>query len=737
LRATTAAEGLILAFFVAAASPASAQTPGVATTSIPGPVSMGADPALPTPLPTTNGLLAHVGLGTAIALMRSTDADERLRGLERIAATGTPQSLSLLVRAAESRGGPSLDPRLPAEGIARTDPRALLVVVRALATGIESDTARAALAGIVAGPPPTFSTRASPSSRDPAQDEIEAAARVLLARREAALALAGSGDALAVEALVTLARSSGPGQGPALEALTAVPPVAPSVFAGVPLTTPSMIALATQVFDLRTLDALLGVLRTGEPPLRAAALSALGAFGDARVIDAARAALHDGDPRVRIGATDALVHLGAPDAAKAVEALVADDKTAASGLALAELLSDDGIVKAAAARAAASADTALRRAAVAALGRQKGALAAFALAALVSDPALESSVAAALARSPSRAAMGVIEAMARIASSRRIAARAYFVRRYTRGERSATLDALLAALSGSANPTDRAVAIEAQVALGETSPSRGLSDGDPRVRRAAAMGALGVTGRSGTSEAARIHDALVRHVAMEPDEPTRVTLCAGLVDGDPSAVLSTLDLIDRALGGGADAPLAALAISRRTEQAPAPVVDNLLASRDSVLRAHAALGLGESGAPDAVGRLSRAYLWEADVDVRRALVQALGVAAGFRSGEGRATLGLAASLDPDAITRGAARRALSGTPDSASPAVREVAWIKLSPAESGALPRNETALLIRSDGLAVPIAFDDDGYALVAGLPPGGLRLRLAPRLPTYSPLPP
>jgi hypothetical protein len=250
---------------------------------------------------------------------------------------------------------------------------------------------------------------------------------------------------------------------------------------------------------------------------------------------------------------------------------------------------------------------------------------------------------------------------------------------------------------------------------------------------------MGAMGAGGTREGrdADIHDVLLRRVAMEPDEPTRVVLCAGLVDGDQSATLSTSNLIDRAEGGGADAPLAALAVSRRVEEAPSPVVDNLLASRDPVLRAHAARGLGESGAPNAVGRLARAYLWEADADVRRAIVRALGTAAAFTSGEGRETLALAASLDPDAITRIAARRALSGAPDSTPLPVREVAWIKLSPAESAALPRNETALLIRSDGLAIPIAFDDDGYALVFGLPPGDLRLRLAPRLPTYSPLSP
>jgi hypothetical protein len=43
--------------------------------------------------------------------------------------------------------------------------------------------------------------------------------------------------------------------------------------------------------------------------------------------------------------------------------------------------------------------------------------------------------------------------------------------------------------------------------------------------------------------------------------------------------------------------------------------------------------------------------------------------------------------------------------------------------------------LVRADGLAVPIVFDDDGYALSpAGAGPA--RLVLAPRLPAYEPEP-
>jgi hypothetical protein len=41
--------------------------------------------------------------------------------------------------------------------------------------------------------------------------------------------------------------------------------------------------------------------------------------------------------------------------------------------------------------------------------------------------------------------------------------------------------------------------------------------------------------------------------------------------------------------------------------------------------------------------------------------------------------------------------------------------------------------LVRSDGIAVPVVFDDEGFALVPGLPPGEGRLVLAPKLPAYK----
>src|SRR5262249_29577860 len=135
----------------------------------------------------------------------------------------------------------------------------------------------------------------------------------------------------------------------------------------------------------------------------------------------------------------------------------------------------------------------------------------------------------------------------------------------------------------------------------------------------------------------------------------------------------------------------------------------------------------------ATGRLADAYAYETDVDVRRAQIAALAMRSADASAPARkSTLELAASLDPDGPVRQAARRAIDGAPSpfGTSP-VLEAAWLR--PTLDGGAPPGESyvATLVRSDGIAVPIVFDDEGYAIVPGVPPGDARLVLAPRLPS------
>jgi HEAT repeat protein len=684
--------------------------------------------AAPPSPPPASTLRARFGLEAATRLLRSADPDERLRGVERAAATHTPEALALLQRAVSAGVPGAFDPRAPIDGVARTDPRALLAAVRGLAGWADHESARSALAAVVSGPTQSFATRVpSMPSRDPVAEDGEGAARILLARQEAAIALADSGGPLALEALMALARSGGPGQGAALDALALHPPVWP-VLGGVTLTTPATIALASAVGDLRSLDAIEGALRASDAGLRAAALAALGAAGDTRCLQAARAALRDPDPRARLAAAEALVRLGAPDAADSVAALVGDDATVRGALRLAQEVQGESVTRAAAARAVASADREVRSAAVVALGRQSSAGAVSALLSLAGDPVLGGDAAYALARSPSPAAMSALATLAGGGDTRRLAGRAYFVRRMARGERTAQLDGLLASLAASPDARDRAVGVQALVALGERSVEPALRDVDPRVRRAAAMGYAGVRGRTA--------EALIGALGGETDETTRQVLAFGWVDEAAAGGAPTSALVDRAESGGADAPLAALALARRVDESTGARVDALLASHDPLLRAHAAMGLGEAAVEDATGRLARAYAWEPDAEVRRAIVRALSLrdSGATTVPSRRETLEWAARLDPDRIVRRLATHALDGSADSPGRAPgREVAWLRLVPAAGTAPPAGQTAALVGADGLARPIAFDDDGYALVPVLSPGEARLRLAPRLPAYE----
>jgi hypothetical protein len=284
-------------------------------------------------------------------------------------------------------------------------------------------------------------------------------------------------------------------------------------------------------------------------------------------------------------------------------------------------------------------------------------------------------------------------------------------------------------MARSADGKDRALGAFARIALGDAKLTDFIGDKDARVRRAAAMAALANLTRAAQG-------ALISAFLSEKDAATRQVLAIGLYGGDPEDSLTTTTLLDRAESGGADAALATFALARRADEGTARKVEKLLGSRDPVLRTHAARGLGIASLPDATGRLANAYAYETDVDVRRALIGALATRTKDANAPLRKqTLELAANLDPDGPARTAAKRALDGvTAPFAPPANSEVVWLRIT-AENGAPPATGgdayVGSLVRSDGLAIPLAFDDEGYALVPGVPPGDARLVLAPRLPS------
>ncbi|MEO8800214.1 MAG: hypothetical protein ABI551_20145, partial [Polyangiaceae bacterium] len=89
---------------------------------------------------------------------------------------------------------------------------------------------------------------------------------------------------------------------------------------------------------------------------------------------------------------------------------------------------------------------------------------------------------------------------------------------------------------------------------------------------------------------------------------------------------------------------------------------------------------------------------------------------------------MAAFCDPDTQARLFAARALAGLPVDTKPALTEIAWLSITTADGAKPPAGMLGYVVRSDGLALPVVFDDDGFALVPNVPPGPARLVLAPR---------
>ena len=705
-RASALSVGLVLLFGVGAAH---AQAGAFPPPPAPPPPVQGAGASIVQGAQngSSTSLRGRFGLEMADRLLKSTDPDERLRGIQRAAAIGSPEGMGLLISQADPNA------------LGRTDSRALLELARALAPFTSDDTARARLVAILGAPAP------SPTGRRGAEAtafDADGGARVALARATAARALATSTEPKALEALVNAARIGGPGQTAAAAALGVESISVPDVLSRTtPIASvPALRALA-QSGDLRSLDALQAQLVATDIPTRTAALLALAQLGDMRVLAAARAATGEKDARLRAAAGEALVLLDAPERFQDVVILINDDATARTGIRLAERTQDANIVAALASRLAASSDPFERQSILTALGRGLTDAALKQLVLFSADPRLGGDAVQAIARSPNAGAMAALEKMALEPGKARLAVRGYVLRALLLGARSTTLDERARAMAASPNAADRAVGVFVRVALGDEVLDDALSDKDPGVRRAAAVASLALRGDAPA-------ETLLRHLQSEKDEATRHVLALGMRGGDPNSTVPTLVLVDRAESGGADAPLSALALAQRKDDAQKKKIDTLLTSRDPLLRLHTALGLASNEDPESVGRLAHAYRYESDVQVRRAVVRALALRredAPIRT----ETLRLAATLDPDGLVRRYADRAQNGLPIDAVSATLDVAWIRVIPAQGGAAPPLLGAY-VTDDGLALPIAFDADGFALVPSVPPGEGRLVLEPFVP-------
>jgi hypothetical protein len=666
----------------------------------------------------SRSLRDHFGVEAARRLLQGGESVESaavsadtLRGIDRAADLGTPEAVALLVRLLQDAHGPG-----------RWDARVLLAATRALAPFASSPSVARALADVTLNAPATAAAARPGTEGRPPPSDTERRGRVELARETAALALVETRDEHAIGLVAAAARQTGPGRAAALRSLALSPHVA-AVVSVAP--TPEAIAQSATLADLRAAETFLAASRSLDPQARVAALRGLAVLGDARGLGAAEASTHDADAAVREAAARALVELGAGDVAQAVRRLIEDDATAQSGVELSTRVRASELVGALAARVRASSDLTLRRAAIAALGRQEDPEALAVLAGFLADPLIAGDAAQAIARCRLPAAWGIISRALGDPSARRMGARMAALRGRVLGDVPDSVARSLRDLSRATDGADRAAGFAALVSLGRPALSLGLADGDARVRRAVAMACEPTDPVCGA--------LLLGRLAGEGDAPTRLLLAAGLASVDGLGTVTTSQLLDRVRQGEADAPLCVLALARRADDRGRDAVDAALRSSDPFYRAHAARGLAVSVQPWAVGSLAQVYEEEVDAGVRRSVLLALAARTADVSTPLRArTLDRAARLDPEASIRAVAGRALRGLalPDIAP--ARDELWLRVA-TQAGAPPAGVVAgLVLRSDGLAIPVVFDDDGYALLPA-PTGPARLLLAPRPRAYE----
>jgi HEAT repeat protein len=631
-------------------------------------------------------LRGRSGVSMAKRLLDSELQEDRIRGLRRLGTVGTRQALQVLIEWVDAS----------TEG----NSQARLVAVRALARHARRSAVTQALVRMMTG------VGTSPTHLDPLEQSI---------RSSAALALAASGSPTALAALAKAVRHEGPTAQAAAAALEAYPPrdLRPVVQArGAP--TRVLVRLLARLGDQRAFYPLRSFVRWATPAVRADAAVALTELGDLETVELARHWLkHERQPTLRVAAARILALTRASDAPRVIAALLRDDATRNAGLELALQAPHPAHVPALEALLADADDTEVGHL-LAAIGRAGGERAARLLARELRSPKRAAPAAYALALTAGGdAGLRLAEALGQ-PTTRRLAARAAVVRALVLGEPVGGAVQTLEHLLASHSAADRASGAWGLAASDPDWARRLLAHTDPVVVRASARAALS----AGVSQLA------ARRLVSERDGPTRTALGIALAASEGADELPTRVLIELLEQGGAVAPLAARALAARDCPELRPRVQALLLNADAQLRGHAALGLGRSQDPSAIGLLESTYRFEPDPNVRHAVVTAL---SRRRESTRRRILRLAAGLDGDRRVREAARLALAGRSLDELVVGPTAFWLSVEPnsGEKAAGGEQQAAVVQTCTGLALPLLADPDGLVVTTGLPAGSVRLRL------------
>ncbi|MDI3283305.1 HEAT repeat domain-containing protein, partial [Polyangium sp. 15x6] len=268
--------------------------------------------------PNRGTLRGLFGVPVAERLLASGSVEERLRGVRRLGAIGTPEAIDALTNAFEQSSLLTRDGRTRLEG------------VRILAAHADREAVRPLLIREL--------SEGGPDAR--------AVSHGGLARGAAALALARSRDKKATSALVSAVLQGGPGGEAASAALVVYPPVSIApLLEGRRRIEPALAALLGDLGDLRAIPRLRQALEDADPAYRAAAALALARLGDSSAEVAARSWVKSDDVKQKRAGAEVLARLGAAGAAEAIAALLAAGPTRVDGVRLALTAPSPALVK--------------------------------------------------------------------------------------------------------------------------------------------------------------------------------------------------------------------------------------------------------------------------------------------------------------------------------------------------------------------------------------------------------
>lgn len=635
----------------------------------------------------TSSLRSRIGTTAAEGMLGSGALSERLQGLERLGALGTPRAVVRLI-AALAPGG----------GVATPEER--LTAVRSLSTFTTDPSVRRTLSGVLGG------HVARPSNAAPHPLD-------LLAQGTAALALAKSQAPDALSALGRALSAGGRAADAAIGGLAGYPPRDLSLLLR---TAEPSVELATALERLgsaRARSALRDIVVKGPVPARARAALALYRLGDEEVVELARRwARSDVPAPERITAARVLSMSHASESSKVVTRLLEDDSTFDEGLAIALEAPNAALVPLLAHHlATASSSTKLI---VTAIGKAGGKSAAQLLERTLGQPPLAAFAAEALARMPGRDAQKTLSRALAVPAMRRLALRAATLRGLVLSEVPEGFDRAATELLRSSSVWDRAIAL---AAIGSRDPSA-IADLVASRDPAALSAVLPLLPLAG-EDAARV---LARRLSNLSSNASLGPFAISLIRPEVFAEVPTTSLVTLAESGSAGALLAMRALAARDDARERPRVLDLLASKDPWTRAHVAVGLGRSPEPDATGILAMAYRFEANPDVRKAIVRGLSLRPDDAVRD--RVLALSSSLDPDEAVRTLSRSARRGARLDATQSGTQAVWAQVT--EVGAQPKGGEAL-VSASGLAIPASIGPDGIVLAAGLARGPVELRVAP----------